>query len=204
MRKLLLMILFATVASRSIALEMVFFNAQQEYENTVNISWQTSIEINSDYFIVEKSYNLNDWIPVGRVEAAKNSIESNSYSLLDMSPMRLNYYRLKQVDADGKFKYYGHVQVLINYSFKEKAEMAILPNNADGSGTIKFAINNDTPISLSICNEKKQVVEKMEIENALNKGVYYIAYKSLPAGNYTVTLNGNGISMTDKLVSLNR
>jgi hypothetical protein len=72
----------------------------------VNLSWQTSEEVNNSHFEVQRSSDAQNFEAIGRVAGRGNSTETNTYTLLDASPrLGLNYYRLKQMDFDGKFEY---------------------------------------------------------------------------------------------------
>ena len=66
------------------------------------ISWTTASEHNNDYFVVERSDDAVNFVEIGRVAGAGNSIEMLSYNYADYS-IRTgeNYYRLTQVDYDG-------------------------------------------------------------------------------------------------------
>jgi hypothetical protein len=79
------------------------FNATKQI-STVQLSWQTSSEVNSNYFDVQYSRDGNSWSSIGIVAAAGNSSTQKSYSLLHTSPKAgFNYYRLKQVDIGGDY-----------------------------------------------------------------------------------------------------
>ena len=76
----------------------------------VELNWTTGSEINNDYFTIERSRDLYGWGVMGFVEGAGNSSVPLSYSFSDMRPLDgLGYYRLKQTDFDGQFKYYGPI-----------------------------------------------------------------------------------------------
>jgi hypothetical protein len=71
-------------------------------ENNVLLEWTTSTEKNSDYFIIERSTDTENWMSLGRVIAAGNSSFEIDYQFIDPSPeIGINYYRLRQVDFDG-------------------------------------------------------------------------------------------------------
>src|ERR1041385_9231891 len=74
--------------------------------DAVELVWTTASEINNDYFSVERSEDAISYQVVGTVKGAGNSTQELYYSLKDQSPVRgINYYRLKQTDFDGHFKY---------------------------------------------------------------------------------------------------
>lgn len=72
-----------------------------QVNNTIELSWLTASEINNDHFEVEKLKG-DDFENIGKVEGAGNSNQKLSYQLVDIQPGDVNYYRLKQVDYDGK------------------------------------------------------------------------------------------------------
>jgi hypothetical protein len=80
----------------------------------INLEWATAQEQNSDRIEIERSSKGNHFSRIGTVKAAGNSITRMNYHFADPSPVTgNNYYRLKQIDADGGFKYSPIVQVSI-------------------------------------------------------------------------------------------
>lgn len=70
-----------------------------------DINWETASEINSDYFILLRSYDGYNWREVTQVSAAGESTVSHYYNFRDSDFQKVNpivYYRLEQVDTDGK------------------------------------------------------------------------------------------------------
>ena len=71
------------------------------------------MEQNSAGFVVEKSTDQNNWTSIAFVQAAGNSNSRKLYQLIDKQPYSgNNYYRLKQVDTDGRFTYSETVRVI--------------------------------------------------------------------------------------------
>jgi hypothetical protein len=69
----------------------------------VQLHWSTAMEINNDYFIAERSTDGRTFKQIAKVQSAGNSMEIQHYSLTDEHPTDgLNYYRIQQVDKDGK------------------------------------------------------------------------------------------------------
>ena len=70
------------------------------------LSWSTASEQNNDYFNIEKTKDGKDWNSIARENGAGNSTTQLYYSFVDDNvESGINYYRLKQTDYDGKFKY---------------------------------------------------------------------------------------------------
>jgi Secretion system C-terminal sorting domain len=72
----------------------------------VLLKWITSAEQNSSHFIVERSWDGIGYTATGRVAAAGNSTVQQQYNYTDAGiAADMVYYRLKQVDRDGQYKY---------------------------------------------------------------------------------------------------
>lgn len=70
--------------------------------NNIQLNWKTSSERNSKYFELQKSYDGNTFVALGKINAAGTSSNERNYSFVDTKPAEVNYYRLKMVDADGR------------------------------------------------------------------------------------------------------
>jgi|SRR5690554_751071 len=75
-----------------------------ENKKTVNqLTWETATETNNDYFSIAHSSDGFSWQEIDKVSGAGNSTEVKTYSLEHRNfPSAINYYRLTQVDFDGK------------------------------------------------------------------------------------------------------
>ena len=106
-------------------LELLSFNAELN-NNIVDLTWVTATEYNSDYFTIERSYDGIHFTELMKVKAAGNSTHELNYSKVDEHPLLgISYYRLKQTDFDGSYKYSIVDQInyqLTNFNF------SIIPN----------------------------------------------------------------------------
>ncbi len=70
------------------------------------LEWSTSIELNSERFIIQRSLDGISYEDIGRVDAAGLSNEETPYHFMDIGINEQRaYYRLKQVDDDGTASY---------------------------------------------------------------------------------------------------
>jgi hypothetical protein len=68
--------------------------------------WSTASEFNNDFFTIEKTTDGNTYNIVGIVNGSGDSQILNNYELQDFNLEKtINYYRLKQTDYNGKYKY---------------------------------------------------------------------------------------------------
>ena len=72
-------------------------------DGSVKITWATATETNNNYFILEKSFDAENFIPLVRINGAGNSNKILNYSFNDNEPSSgTQYYRLTQVDYNGQ------------------------------------------------------------------------------------------------------
>ena len=86
-------------------IEMTLYDVKIEDEK-VHLNWVTATEKNNDYFIIQRSEDGNIWETIGVRKGKGNSIVENTYEMIDEKPLNgISYYRLKQVDFDGKYTF---------------------------------------------------------------------------------------------------
>lgn len=74
--------------------------------SAISLHWKTNSEINNDYFEIWKSKNGTDWFYLDRIDGQGNSSEVVLYSYIDQKEINaVNYYKLKQIDFDGRYTY---------------------------------------------------------------------------------------------------
>ena len=76
-------------------------------QNNVQLNWSTFAELNNDKFIVERKDAFSDlFIQIGTIKSSISRSDNKKYAFLDKNvPLGVLYYRLKQIDYDGKFEY---------------------------------------------------------------------------------------------------
>ncbi|HET7118381.1 MAG TPA: T9SS type A sorting domain-containing protein, partial [Hanamia sp.] len=116
--------------------EFMDFTAQQKGTG-VSLNWSTAQEINNSYFEVQRSADGNtNWEAIANVTGAGNSQVVKNYSTFDASPLSgINYYRIKQVDFDGNFKYSTIVSVKTNIN---NTRISVLANPFFNTLTVNF------------------------------------------------------------------
>jgi hypothetical protein len=139
------------------------------------LSWATASEENASHFEIQRSENGLDFETVGVVAARGNSSQVTNYSGTDLGNFtNVVYYRLKQVDVDGKFQY--SATIAVNSSSQV---YSILPNPGNGivyitGGSESFTLSVlDLQGRLIISNEEMNSGGVLNLEN-VSKGVYLI------------------------------
>jgi hypothetical protein len=91
-----------TVPAYTLPVKLLSFSGRAA--GTANqLTWVTTSEQNSAHFNVLRSVDGNVFSSIGKINAAGNSVKEAMYSFTDEKPLSgTNYYRLSQVDKDGK------------------------------------------------------------------------------------------------------
>jgi hypothetical protein len=125
---------------------LVSFNATK-IDSSSRLDWTTGSEHNNRLFEVERSTDAVSFNKIGTVDGAANSTTSLQYTFNDYAPAPgINFYRLRQVDFDGKATYSRVVSV--DFGGPVENDFKVYPNPARGSFTIH--LGNWTPQTLHL------------------------------------------------------
>ena len=165
----------------------------------VHLYWRTAIEINSDYFTIERSRDKINFNELQRLPGAGNASTFHEYVASDAHPFPgKSYYRLKQTDYDGHVTYLGIVSIEAK---NEKASFKIYPNPNNGLFIVSYPGNQRESVNLQIKNMFGNIVysessvsgEKM-IEKKLDMS-------AVPNGFYLVQITDeNGRQLNEGLI----
>lgn len=162
----------------------------------IHLIWQTVSENNSSFFLVEKSVDAKDFKSIGVKGAANQSSELLHYTFDDKNPLLgLNYYRLKQYDANGVYvfsetivvDFQSNVSIYPN-PFQNEINVSIRDMSKNDQWEIKIMDVFGKLIKQTECLEQQSIINTKE----LPKGVYF----------YTL-VNNKGVVQNGKLISQN-
>lgn len=117
------------------------FSAKVSDNQAVVLNWETRDEVDNSHFVLEKSYDGKNFDGFAKV-GAKNQMV-NDYTYTDAKPgQNAVYYRIQQVDIDGKSSYSRTVSVNIGNIANSDA-FNIVPNPSVGQVTVQIAANSN-------------------------------------------------------------
>lgn len=162
--------------------------------NDVLIQWSTAQEINAGMYQVERSFDGVNWNTIAYVAAVGNSANVNNYSYTDKNiSAKTIYYRIKQVDVDGKFTYTPVKSIKTEtvtstdvkiYSTQNKVLLQF-PQQVKGNVIVRF-------VSLS-----GQVVEQQMV----NQPVGQVVLNTNVKGNCIVSVsNGQDVNVARQVI----
>ena len=141
------------------------------------VEWSTVSEINNEKFVIEHSNNGKEFYRVGEQKGEGNTSDTKTYSFIHESPTAgMNYYRIKQMDFDGKFSYSNIASVSYN-----SREFMIFPNPVGDEATITTAHDNVINVY--------DVHGRLVLSKFLNAGQNTVSMAELSTGTYILLLH---------------
>jgi hypothetical protein len=179
--------------TQTLPIELISFSAQPTF-SAVNLFWKTVSEKNNDFFVLERMTTGNEFKAIAQLKGAGNSLTELSYFVVDEKPnVGVNYYRLKQVDFDGKFTYSKVISA--DFNGKVNDEVTIYPNPSDG--ILNFEnLNEDATVFL---NDSRGLVLFSRTVKVDAPSVHLMEY-NLAAGIYFVRIINSKGSQVKKLM----
>jgi hypothetical protein len=157
------------------------------------LSWETSSEMNNAYFEVEYSRDALGFEAIGRVETKAENGNSQQSLFYNFTHKQVavghNYYRLKQVDIDGKTSAYSQV-IDIQRSGMGTGTCALYPNPSRGEMTLLLETEAEQ-VSVMIYDMSGRLVRTYE--KTVTPGKQQLSYNesNLADGIYTVHVQTN-------------
>ena len=91
-----------------VPVDIIYFDVSYDKsEELIALEWQVANEVNVDYYLVQKSFDGEQWDDLEELEATNTpSVQTLNYDDRDLYISNYNYYyRIKVVDYDGSEKY---------------------------------------------------------------------------------------------------
>ncbi len=149
-------------------------------DKSVTLNWSTATETNNNGFEVQRKSVDGSFSTVAFVEGHGTTTEAQNYTFIDNVEPGQYFYRLKQVDYNGWYKYTDEVEV--NVTAPSVFELSQnYPNPFNPSTTINFNLAVDSKISVKVFDLLGQ-----EVSSLLNT--------TLPAGAHNVNFNAAGLN----------
>lgn len=177
----------ATMQAATWPIVLTSFEGFKDGKNNV-LNWQTSSEINSVGFEIQRSINGKDFIKIGFVNSRGASNTIVNYSYVDTKPNSgTNYYRLRQLDKDGK-ETFSEI-VTIKSDDKVKLEVVSLyPNPSKDNATLVFNSAIAGKTNVTITNLSGKVVFSQVLSSNKGENKIQLNTAQLSAGNYLINV----------------
>ena len=179
--------------------DLVYFTAEKKQQGVV-LDWATASEVNNDKFQIEESNNGHDYEVIGEVQGqgTHSGFQNYSYSMKSL-PSGTSYYRLKQIDYDGRYEYSDVVS--INHHLENEQIRVFYPNPTT-SGVVNMEYNSisDNKISISVFDMAGNVVSSPKQTTSIGENIMSIDVSGLNHGLYIVEIMDGRKAVYHRLV----
>jgi len=178
----------------ALATKLIYFRGIPINNEWIMLKWETTTELNNNYYVIEKSKNgKTDWFELLKEKSTGNINSKSIYSVYDKEPyMGISYYKLKSVDNNGISEYLGYIAITM-YP-KQVYIKDIYPNPTEDF--LNYSIINNienTKIKILITDVLGQILKeesyyavvgetRKRIDvRGIESGVYFITFKAINA-----------------------
>ena len=167
--------------------ELLSFEVKKTDSHQVNITWATSSELGLDYFEVERSQDGITWDDLTSINPLKGDDYPKIYTTKDRFPYTgLSYYRLKEINADGRSKELSIKTILID---QPKTEVKLYPNPTNRITYLEGDMEELSTVHIynSSGDEVTQAIQKKQH----NDVTLELDFKEVPSGTYVIKTKQN-------------
>lgn len=184
----------------TVPVTLLSFEADILKNDRVLLQWKTETEVNNRGFEIHRSINGTNWETLGFQNGSGMTSKIIEYQFIDHSPpFGTVYYRLKQIDYDGKYTF---SRVLSLKILSNKNKIGELYPNPSQSGLINldYSYTENTMLTVSVfeISGKKLLSQKYSILEGNN--TLRLDFSSLQSGIYIVTIFDGIILKNTKLI----
>lgn len=185
----------AFTGSGGLPVQLISFEAKLENKNVL-CTWSTASEINNNYFEVQRSIDGSHFTSIGKVKGNGNTNTVLSYQFTDaltsLDKTNILYYRLRQVDFDGKNSLSEIKVVNIN---EANNSITIYPNPTNNVLNISFSPQS-SPVTVQLCDITGRIIKTLSLQNNNNQ----IDISDLRNGIYFITMTGQDFTTSRKII----
>jgi hypothetical protein len=147
------------------------------------LTWRTASESQNSHFDIERSDEGNYFEKIGTVKGYGTTQIVQHYQFLDSRPKALQYYRLRQVDFDGKDQFSNTIALKI-----QKNELKITPSVSNQFLSVEMPFEQATAVVSDILG---RIVLTQTIANGQT-----IDISRMATGHYVVVVEAKGSKAT--------
>lgn len=181
----------------ALPLTWVSFTAEKTNAGGALLKWTAANEINNDHFEVERS---SDGIHFNELSSVQNNsaiASAQNYSYTDVKlPLGTSYYRIKQVDKDGKYSYSKTAQVIAT---KDGVNWSALPNPATDHTTVLFNVSASN-VHVYLTDNSGKTIYKTTIAATSEGYQLSIPLNNLAKGVYLLRVVAGSDVRTEKII----
>ncbi len=166
--------------------ELLSFKGSAEAKSN-QLLWSTATEQNNSHFELERSQDGERFEFIGEIEGHGTSNSQRNYEFYDENPIETAYYRLKQMDFDGKYEYSDVISIKRG---RDKALIIgnIFPSPTKGQAKFNISVAEATQASISIIDVTGKQLSSQTIQLEVGEQQQTIDLMGMPNGIYSVMI----------------
>lgn len=180
---------FVSFSASTLPIELTYFTSEKT-SNGVLLEWETASEVNNHFFTIEKSNDGANYEAIGNIEGNGTTNKTSKYQYLDREVVGNAYYRLKQTDFDGVFKYEG--LLFEEYLEQQNNGITFYPN-PNNTNSIRWTGGSEHIGFLEIYSQEGKLISSTflnrmeELYMVLSPGLYFLHFTESKSGNRTIS-----------------
>ena len=190
---------FAVSTYMALPVTWLTIHGRNDNENNI-INWSVASELNNDHFIIEASVDGNNFNAIGKIKGAGTTDIEQRYSFVHRNVIeQVYYYRIKQVDIDGKYSYSKIVKVVADNLVKNR--ITLLNNPVRDRLAVSVVATKSGWGSFVISDGSGKIVYKEKVKLNTGNNVFEIGAFNHAAGiYYLVFVEDNGAKEVVKFI----
>ncbi len=174
-------------------------------DNSASLLWQiTNEDVNVASYEVERSDNGVSFTKVATIAPKNNGAISNAYTLLDNLSSVQNagivYYRIKQIDKDGRLTYSDIRSVRIS---SNGIAIGVYPNPVKNTANLTLDLTEDANVIVNVLDIAGKEVKRININAVKGLNVKPINMTSFASGSYLIKVQAGTEVKTLSVVKTN-
>ena len=166
-----------------------------------HIQWTTASELNNDHFELESSVDGKNFTTLATISGHGTTTETHQYSFNDYKyNMPSTYYRLKQVDFDGKSTTTNMIILTRMSNASTSAVVSVYPNPTNDITTLSIDVQENAEATYTIHDITGKIVSEGAINCIAGMNNTTIQTGDLADGMYIVDVLINGKHINTRLV----
>ena len=157
------------------------------HQHDIQLVWRTASEQENLGYSLQRSADGHSWSEIGFVQGQGSTIKQSDYSWMDKNPISgVNYYRLKQMDNDGKYEF---SPIVVADMRSTGTQFDIFPNpSIDGAISLRATTSTEGRALLEIMDTNGKKVYDEKIGFPEGTVIYPVSLAAYPKGVYTARL----------------
>ena len=184
---------YAHASSSPLPIILKSFTATEKGAANV-INWETAVENNVRNFAIEKSNDGKTWTKLGE----ETPSAAKRYSMIDNTPFATTYYRLRNIDNDGREDVSNIV--VVNRKTGKFTITSVSPNPTNNDLNLKFETTDNANVTINVQDIFGRVVLTQQVDANKGFNTVTVTTSEIPAGAYFLNVNDGTSILTQRIL----